>query len=641
MALTGVLGADFSKFTDAVANAELKLRGFESGASKVEDRLAAMGNRFSGQKIIQEASLMAEVFERAGGASAFTAQELAKMNATANEAVAKFQALGKDVPEGIQKIADETKGAAKETSGWSDTVKNLALSFGAMFTARAAMDFVADIAAQAGALSDLSAQTRINVEDLQVMGNAMADFGVTTDQLGRALFKLSNNIANGDDGVADALLNMGLSLKEVQGMKGEELFTTIQAGLAKLDGSLRDTTAVSLYGEKLGMAMAGAAEGTDDAIKAARELNNVMSEDTVQALDAATEAIDKMKGSLSAMAANAIGPVAEGFNRLVETWNKGASPGKVLWAMLQDLGDSWDQGANSTANLTRLMDQQNQTYAASAAGASAAAAAGRENAAATDDQAGATKRLREAEAGLKDFQRITDAAAQQAPLDTAAANEANRKAQEAAENEAKAIRLKQQKLEAGQAWMNHLVDQGRATAAATAAEKAFNEEQERLLNTTKQLGPAHTDAGSQAAAAGAQTVGAYAAVGVQLQMDGEYLREWLNLQRYVAEANAILSSGSSLFTTQSQRERVAGIGGGFPGRAAGGPVSAGEAYVVGEAGPEMFIPGVNGSITPNGSGAGAVINNVFHLVDTESNLARRVGEQIMRQVRAGTQLRTT
>jgi len=38
---------------------------------------------------------------------------------------------------------------------------------------------------------------------------------------------------------------------------------------------------------------------------------------------------------------------------------------------------------------------------------------------------------------------------------------------------------------------------------------------------------------------------------------------------------------------------------GFPGRASGGPVTAGRTYLVGEKGPELFTPGSSGGITPN------------------------------------------
>lgn len=43
-------------------------------------------------------------------------------------------------------------------------------------------------------------------------------------------------------------------------------------------------------------------------------------------------------------------------------------------------------------------------------------------------------------------------------------------------------------------------------------------------------------------------------------------------------------------------------------RAAGGPVSAGRTYLVGEKGPELFTPGQSGGITPNGAGSGTQVN---------------------------------
>jgi len=42
------------------------------------------------------------------------------------------------------------------------------------------------------------------------------------------------------------------------------------------------------------------------------------------------------------------------------------------------------------------------------------------------------------------------------------------------------------------------------------------------------------------------------------------------------------------------------------GRASGGPVSAGTGYMVGERGPEFFVPNTNGTIIPNGAGGGTI-----------------------------------
>jgi hypothetical protein len=60
---------------------------------------------------------------------------------------------------------------------------------------------------------------------------------------------------------------------------------------------------------------------------------------------------------------------------------------------------------------------------------------------------------------------------------------------------------------------------------------------------------------------------------------------------------------------------VLGFGGG---RANGGPVSSNTAYLVGERGPELFVPGKSGTIIPNGAGSGTTINlTVNGAIDAE------------------------
>jgi hypothetical protein len=53
------------------------------------------------------------------------------------------------------------------------------------------------------------------------------------------------------------------------------------------------------------------------------------------------------------------------------------------------------------------------------------------------------------------------------------------------------------------------------------------------------------------------------------------------------------------------------VGGGKPpGKAAGGPVLGGSSYIVGENGPELFVPSVSGVVVPNGAGGGVSIGSV-------------------------------
>jgi hypothetical protein len=79
-----------------------------------------------------------------------------------------------------------------------------------------------------------------------------------------------------------------------------------------------------------------------------------------------------------------------------------------------------------------------------------------------------------------------------------------------------------------------------------------------------------------------------------------------------------------------------GPGGMFPGllnpkgatnMGAGGGVMANRPYMVGEFGPELFVPSGSGSIRPNGGGSGTTIINLNGIVDAES--ARRSIERLL------------
>lgn len=75
----------------------------------------------------------------------------------------------------------------------------------------------------------------------------------------------------------------------------------------------------------------------------------------------------------------------------------------------------------------------------------------------------------------------------------------------------------------------------------------------------------------------------------------------------------------------------AASGGGIAGRADGGPVSAGIPYVVGERGPELFVPAASGRIEPNGAmGGPAVI--VHQTINLSPGVAGTVRAEIDRSL---------
>jgi phage-related minor tail protein len=68
----------------------------------------------------------------------------------------------------------------------------------------------------------------------------------------------------------------------------------------------------------------------------------------------------------------------------------------------------------------------------------------------------------------------------------------------------------------------------------------------------------------------------------------------------------------------------------FPGFANGGPVMGGKPIVVGERGPELFVPGSNGNVVPNNAMGG---NTYAITVQAGVGDPRAIGQQIVEYVK--------
>jgi hypothetical protein len=109
------------------------------------------------------------------------------------------------------------------------------------------------------------------------------------------------------------------------------------------------------------------------------------------------------------------------------------------------------------------------------------------------------------------------------------------------------------------------------------------------------------------------------------------LDRFTNSKGYQAVLDAIFGSkkgGVSTSIFNPFGTNFAGAGALTGARAAGGPVSMGGSYLVGERGPEIFTPNIGGRIASSGGGGGTVIN-LNGIVDAES--ARRSIEQLIQR----------
>ena len=100
------------------------------------------------------------------------------------------------------------------------------------------------------------------------------------------------------------------------------------------------------------------------------------------------------------------------------------------------------------------------------------------------------------------------------------------------------------------------------------------------------------------------------------------------------------SGGGGLFNLASLLTTVLGASGGsggLPGRATGGLVSAGRGYLVGERGPELFVPAAAGRVEPNVRSGSREVKVAIQIVSPRGSSApeslQRSSRQVARAVR--------
>jgi hypothetical protein len=229
--------ADFSGFISAINGAQMKLVDFNKGAETVETTLNDMTDKFSGRALIQEASLMTIAIEKIGGVSKLTADELEQVGTKANDAVAKLQAMGSDVPAGLQKLADATKANADASDEWSGALKLLETglsAIGVTASMTAVINWLKSIGTEAAELTNMAARLQTTTSEVQKFQVAAESTGVPMSTMVSAMQTLQEKIGKGGDaGLTQAFADLHLSMDQ---LKDQSLFTNMQQIGAALQG---------------------------------------------------------------------------------------------------------------------------------------------------------------------------------------------------------------------------------------------------------------------------------------------------------------------------------------------------------------------------------------------------------------------
>ena len=379
MALSATFTANFSSFFDAVEKADIKLKDFGAGADKVGGRLNALANSFSGQKIIQDATLMAKAVEEIGGVTKLTEKELARLGATTNEAVAKMKALGMEVPKNLQQIADADQGrqqrhdrlaghGREDGGGVRDRVlgrRDQELHRRACSTPRVPFK-----------TSPISGASRRSSSS---SGRPRPSRAASRPRRSASRSSLSPRDWPKRSPEYDALLrNIGLSGPALRAMKMEDAYREIAKAItAVTDETLQLDVAIGILGPSA-KKMIGAYR---DGVVEAAEAQKFMSDETIKRLAAAEDAWGKLKNAVVIQSGEMLAAVTENTKRMTSSWGtfltvvgKGLkSPAEAMAFLeeeagramrgVQGVGRNFDLTAESGQQLTAAIKTTNQVLA--------------------------------------------------------------------------------------------------------------------------------------------------------------------------------------------------------------------------------------------------------------------------------------
>ena len=299
--------------------AELR-RNMKEGKDQIETTTAAMtklATSFSGDRLIQQAHNVTAAVHSIGGAAKLTAAEQERVNSVVTRAIEKYQALGREAPAAMVRLAAETE---KSTSvgdrfnSWIGKANTLLGVFGATLSIGALVSFgkqLLDMGDQIVKVADRTGLTTIEVQKLQYIAGQS---GNSLDQMTGAINKLQVNLVRGNDGAVGAVKALGINLAELKAANPYEQMEQIATAIAKVPNpATQSALAVQLFGRagaELLPTLIANFKGLGDAAP-------VMQDKTVRALEAAGDRLNTFGLQIKVWAAESYNWASQFFDLFI------------------------------------------------------------------------------------------------------------------------------------------------------------------------------------------------------------------------------------------------------------------------------------------------------------------------------------
>jgi hypothetical protein len=497
---------------------------------------------------------------------------------------------------------------------------------GTAFAAAAAVMIKKSIDA-ADAFAKMSRATGVSVEDLSQLQHVMKLSGIETEQFQKSLTKLNQSVFDAGRGLKTQVVafeEFGITQKELNDLSGDTIgmMMRLADGFAAAENKSRALAAIGqLLGQRVGPQLANAfaqgSEGIRDMMREADALGLTISTKTAVAAEQFNDNLTRMQSHLTALGLKLSQETLPTLNRLLVTvvatsrmgfpsltdGIKDAASGMLILQgrynpmlkiipglsnKLEDLGTKWALNDDRLQSLTDVMVEFNEAFDA----AVAAMARGITN---------TTKASEKTKDWQKDAKKLT-----QEILDQTSAMRVWSSVMEDAAGPQLSI------------WEQYEREFGEGIRRQTEALKKQNEERfEAQLAGSKAVTDAGRKEGIQLRATQAETAKLESRMQELSHTVGTAFEDAIlggkDYRRVLQGIFEDLGRITIRVLTQPLKDIFARTVGGLlgklpiPGRQFGGPVSAGRPYVVGERGPELFIPKQAGTVV---SKAGAItVNN--------------------------------
>ena len=555
-----------------------------------------------------------------------------------------------------RKSAGDMEGSFKRAFGGMAKAAATFVSFRALTSAvKETLDF-------ADSLNKAATQAGLTTEAMSELAYAAKLSGVETNQLSAAFRFMQKGLSEASQGIGEsrlAIKALGLSLDEIRKLKPDEQFELIADRIAMLpDPADRARAAMKMFGDsgaQLLPMMEQGAEGVRKLREEAERLGQSFSKEQLDRLTAAKDAVDQLKASFSGLSVTLVAEVAPALTNFFNDLRAYVSNDEIL-KLEQDLiriqrliRETGEVQAGKRFSLPSLLGANNAKIAFDLAkqAADTQRAIDKLNGIGRRNIRGGARVKTGSDPIVPGFEKpglekerlsLIDQQTAAAKLRYMVTMQEFELGERFLEQEGKRLKLEMDRAlrftQVGPYQIAGTVTEQEARAVAASAAKYEQTMREFEENSTwlEQQKDKFSQVEEFAKAAAANIQSAFADFLFDPFQNGlkGMLAGFLNMiRRMVAEvaAQQILTALFSQYTNSG------GFLGAFAkkitGNAMGGPVQSGTPYIVGERGPELFVPGYNGSIVPNTKMGGSVTVAPVYNID-----ARGATQDLVKQLPA-------